>query len=167
MNCAQCEERLSDYLENAFGSSERSAIELHLAGCRSCSELLAGMKDVLEWGKAFPVHAAPPWLAARIVANTPRLQRETWLDTLAAMGRWIIEPRTALAVFTATLVIGWMGSLAGISPRWTTFAGNPAAIYYDAGDFVNRAYDRAVRTYYNAPLVTQIQSRIERLMEIS
>jgi hypothetical protein len=130
--------------------------------------LLAGIEDVLTWGKAFPVHEAPPWLPARIIANTPRVERESWLDTLASVGRWIIEPRTAMALFTATLVIGWMGSLAGVSPaNWTAVVRDPAAIYYGAQGLVNRAYDEAVRSYYRSPVVTQIQTRIEQLREIS
>jgi hypothetical protein len=167
MTCAQCEEKISDYLENTLDEAERGSLNLHFQTCRACSDLLAGIAEVIEWGKTFPVYAPPPWLAPRIVANTPRVAKETWLDTLASIGRWFIEPRTAMAIFTATLVIGWMGSLARISPRWSTVFRNPSAIYYGAGDFVNRAYDRAIRSYYHAPFVTQIQSQIERLREIS
>ena len=79
----------------------------------------------------------------------------------------LANPRVAMGVFTATLVLGWMGNLAGISPNWTTVVRNPAAIYYDAQGAVNRAYDEAIRTYYRSPLVTQIQNRIEQLREIS
>ncbi len=179
LNCAQCEEELSDYLDGALNADEQDAVERHFRACRTCGELLEGMREVIDWGRTFPVYTAPAWLATRIIdntANTPRVVHETWTETLAAIGRWLIEPRTAMAVFTATMVIGWMGNIAGISPRWTTVTTvtmvttvvrDPAAIYYDAGVFVNRAYDRAVRTYYNTPLITQIQSRIEQLREIS
>jgi anti-sigma factor RsiW len=168
MNCAQCEEQISDLLENALNATQRSAVELHLQSCHACTELLAGMTEVLAWGKSFPVYEAPAWLPTRIIANTPRIARESWLDTLTSVGRWIIEPRTAMALFTATLVLSWLGSLAGISPgNWTTVVRDPAAIYYGAQGLVNRAYDEAVRSYYRSPLVTQIQSRIEQLREIS
>ena len=60
-----------------------------------------------------------------------------------------------------------MGSLAGISPNWATIVRDPAAIYDGAQGLVNRAYDEAVRAYYRSPLVTEIQSRIEELREIS
>jgi hypothetical protein len=118
--------------------------------------LFAGMKEVVEWGKGFPVYEAPAWLPSRILANTPVRARESWFDTLASIGRWIIEPRTAMAIFTATLVFGWLGSIAGISPDWATVVRDPGAIYY-----------QAVRAAYRSPLVTQIQSQIEQLMEIS
>ena len=47
MNCLHCEERMSDYLEDALNPHERSAVDLHLHSCRACGELLAGMSDVL------------------------------------------------------------------------------------------------------------------------
>ena len=83
------------------------------------------------------------------------------------LGRWIIEPRIAMAIFTAALVLGWMGSLAGMSPNWNMVARDPAAVFYGAQGLVNRAYDEAVRAYYRSPLVTEIQSRIEEFREIS
>jgi hypothetical protein len=76
-----------------------------------------------------------------------------------------------MAVFTAAVVIGWMGSLLNVSFDPVTVVRNPAVIYYGAGDLVNRAYDQAIRSYYRSPLVnriqTQIESRIQQLREIS
>ena len=167
MNCPHCEERMSDYLEGALSPHERSAVDLHLHSCRACGELLAGMSDVLAWGRTFPAHEPPPWLPARIIANTPRLAQERWTDTIAVIWKWIADPRPALGVFTAALVLGWLGSLAGISPQWTTVVRNPAAIYYEAQGAVNRAYDEAVRRYFRSPLVNEIKTRIEQLREIS
>jgi anti-sigma factor RsiW len=167
MNCNHCEELMSDYLEGALSQSEHDSMDLHLQSCTACSELLASMTEVLKWGKAFVVHEAPAWLPARIVANTPRVKRESWLDTLAAAWRWTVDPRAAMGVFTAMLVLGWLGSLAGISPDWRTVVRNPSAIYYDAQGAMNRAYDEAVRRYYRSPLVTEIKTRFEQLREIS
>jgi hypothetical protein len=64
-------------------------------------------------------------------------------------------------------MVGWLGSLAGVSPDIGSLVRNPAAIYYSAGDLAGRAYDSAVRSFYRAPLVTEIRSQIERLREIS
>ena len=162
---------MSDYLEDAIGASERSVMELHFQSCNACSVLLAGMSEVLAWGKTFPIYTAPVWLATRIIANTPRVERETWLDTLAVMWKAVTEPRTAMAVFTAVMVIGWMGSWFNVSFDPISVVRNPAVIYYGAGDLVNRAYDQAIRSYYRSPLIiriqTQLGSRIEQLREIS
>ena len=167
MTCIHCEERMSDYLENTLSAADRATVDLHFRSCAACSELLAGMSEVLAWGKTFPVHEAPAWLPMRIIASTPRVERESWLDTITSVWKWIVEPRTAMAFFTAVLVLGWMGSLAGISPNWAGLVRNPSAIYYGAQGAVNRAYDEAIRRYYRSPLVSGIQARIEQLREIS
>ena len=162
MNCNQCEAQMSDYLENALSANERSTMDLHVASCRSCSELLDGIRDVMLWAKDFPVYDVPAWLPSKILANTPRVARETWLDTLAAAARWVIEPRTAMGLLTAVLMFGWLGSAAGIGSfsDVVSIAENPAAAYYSA-------YDAAVRGFFRAPLVTEIRSQIERFREIS
>ena len=167
MNCIKVEELLSDYLENTLSLDNRGLVDTHLPSCPACSDLLADMSEIVAWGKSFPVYEAPSWLAARIVANTPRVSRESWLDTLTAVGKWLVEPRTAMAVFTATLVLGWMGSIAGISPDMVRNVRRPSAIYYGAYSALNRAYDEAVRSYYRSPLVSEIRTRIEQLREIS
>jgi hypothetical protein len=158
---------MSNYLEGALGQSERDAVDVHLQSCTACSELLAAIPDVLAWGKIFPVHPAPDWLPARIIANTPHIERERWIDTIAGALRWVVEPRIAMGVFTATLVLSWLGTLAGISPNWSAVIRNPSAVYYDAQGAVNRAYGEAVRRYYRSELVTRIEARIEQLREIS
>jgi hypothetical protein len=71
MNCNYCEDHLSDYLENALVADERSTMESHLISCSACSELLAGVRDVIQWGREFPAATAPEWLSTRIIANTP------------------------------------------------------------------------------------------------
>jgi anti-sigma factor RsiW len=156
MNCGQCEELMSDYIDSALKPSERDVFAMHLRSCRPCTELFASMKEVIAWGRDFPVYKAPSWLPARIVANTPVVARERWIDTLASIGRWIIEPRTALVIFTSALVVGWLGGAAGISPDWREVVRDPRVVYYEV-----------VRAAYRSPLVTEIESRIEQLMEIS
>jgi anti-sigma factor RsiW len=167
MNCLNCEDRMSDYVENALSLAERSAVDRHLQTCPACTDLLANVRRVLTWGSTFPVYEAPTWLPTRIIANTPRVARESWLDTLGLIWKWIAEPRTAMALFTAVLVLSWMGNLAGVSPDWTSVVRNPSAIYYGAQGTLNRAYDGAVRRYYRSPFVSEIRTRIEQLREIS
>jgi hypothetical protein len=156
MNCSTCEDRLSDYLENSINPGEREAISQHLRFCQACNELMVGMKEVIAWGSNFPRYDAPVWLPARILASTPVIARERWFDTLASLGRWVIEPRTAMAIFTATVVCGWLGSIAEISPDWTAVVRDPTSLYY-----------QAVRAYYRLPLITEIHSQIEQFLEAS
>src|ERR1051325_1356646 len=128
MNCIGCEELISEYLEGSLTAAESHAIELHVETCSACRELLAGVREVMTMMRAMPAHEPSPWLADRIIASTPQVVRETWSDTLAGVWRWFTEPRIAMAIFTATIVIGWLGSLAGVNVRLSDLQ-DPAAIY--------------------------------------
>ena len=167
MNCAFCEERISDYLENALTVQERSALDQHFQECASCNSLLMDVRALLEATHALPSTPAPPWLAVRIVANTPPMVRETWTDTVRAGWRWIIEPRTALAVFTATLVLGWLGGQIGLSLNSIADLRHPTTIYAQAEGVLSGAYNEALKAYYRSPVVTTIQCRIQQLRESS
>jgi predicted anti-sigma-YlaC factor YlaD len=164
MNCTYCEERMSDYLEGALSADERAIVDLHLQSCVACSKLRAGVADVMQWARAFPVHAAPEWLPGRIVANTPRVVRVTWGDWLAAAWRTVSEPRFAMALFTATLIFGWLGSSTGFAARAAAL--HPTAVYQGVEGWANRAYAEAVRNYYRSPIVIEIQCQIHRIGQL-
>jgi hypothetical protein len=171
MNCTHCEDQLSDYIENTLESSERLAVETHLRSCAACSELLEGVRGVIQWGRQYNAPVPPEWLATRIVANTPIVVRITWRDWFVGAWKSVCEPRFAMALLTSTLVLGWMGSLAGISAPDIATLRHPTAVYHRIGGWANRVYGDAVRTYYSSPIVNaiqcQIHSRIEQFREIS
>ena len=168
MICGEFEDRISDYLEGAVEPRIRYEMDAHVSQCRSCEDLLAGVRQVLEWGRKFSVPEPAPWLPARITTATPQIVRETWVDVVTAAVRWCLEPRTAMAFLTATLVLGWLGSLAGFTNiPLSEMVREPSSIYYRAEGFVNRAYGDAVQRYYRARLVTAIQFQLERFREIS
>jgi anti-sigma factor RsiW len=155
LNCTDCEEKLSDYIERSLGEAERTVVELHLHSCRSCNELVSGMMHVIAAGREFPIYAPPEWLASRIVANTPPTPTSL-RGRLAAMWQSLGEPRTALAIFTAAIVMGWVG---GGTAR--------EAIFNRAENVVSCAYDHAIRSYYRSPVVIELHAKIDQLMENS
>ena len=165
MNCTYCEERISDYLEGALSPSDRAELDVHFQACAACSELLGDVRRLLE--STFPIHAAPEWLAPRIIANTPYVVRETWADTFRTAWQWLMEPRTAMAVFTAVLVIGWLGGQAGISRDTLSDLSSPSVVVDEAQGLLSGAYNAAVRAYYRSPVVATIYCRIEQLRERS
>jgi predicted anti-sigma-YlaC factor YlaD len=171
MNCARCEERLSDYLEESLAAEGMQEMELHFESCTACRDLRDDVATIMGWGKDYPVHTAPAWLPSRIVANTPQVVRLTWRDLLVGAWRGMTEPRFAMSLLTATIVLGWMSSVAGFTPNVGGFIRNPAAVYYGMEGVVQRAYGEVVRNYYRSPLVNQIQyqihTRIEQLRENS
>jgi hypothetical protein len=175
MNCKHCEDHLSDYLEGTLDSDEgvalREEMELHFQSCSACSELLEGVRDVMQWGREFPSKLAPEWLPSRIVANTPRVVRVTWGDWARAAWRTVSEPRFAMALMTSVLMFGWLGSAAGFTTSDLSIVRNPSVIYYGVEGWASRVYGDAVRHYYSSPIVNtiqcQIHSRIEQFRENS
>ena len=165
MNCTHCEDRLSDYLEGALDAVERGAVEEHLKSCTACNELLDGVRTVMHWGSELPVQLPPAWLASRIVSNTPHVIRVTWRDWIVGVWKNVCEPRFALALLTSILMLGWMGSLAGITLADVAMVRHPSAIYNRMGGWANRLYGDAVRSYYSSPLVNTIQCQIHSRLE--
>ena len=171
MNCTYCEERLSDYLEGALDAAARGLVEEHLKACAACNELLVGVRSVVGWGKDLPAQLPPPWLASRIVSNTPHVIRVTWSDWILGVWKNVCEPRFALGLLTSILMVGWLGSLAGVTLADVALVRHPSAVYNRMGGWANRLYGDAVRSYYSSPLVNaiqcQIHSRIEQFRENS
>ena len=168
VDCSTLEERLSEFIEGTLSVADRLVVSSHLAECGSCRQMHDTMAGVLGVAQRFPVYEAPEWLVTRIVRNTLRTERETWLDTISGIGRWIIEPRMAMTVFTAVLVLGWMSNMVGI-PLDPAALSNPSAVYYSVEELADEVYDRSVRFYYGVPhaVVGEIQFRIEQLRESS
>ena len=156
MNCTDCEERMSGYLERTLENSLSLAVEAHLHSCADCREVFAGVASVVEAGKSFPIHETPAWMTSRIVANTPVDERKSLRAAIADTWKSLGEPRTALAIFTAAVVIGWFS---GISVR--------EAILNKAESVLSCTYDRAIRSYYRSPVIIEIHSRFDQLMENS
>ena len=165
MNCAYCEERISDYLENALSVAERDAVDLHLQSCIMCTELVDGVRNVIQAARELPVADPPLWLPGRIVANTQLVVRLTWRDWFRAAWKRVCEPQFALTLLSSTLVLGWMGNMAGISPPDPELLRHPSAIYYGVEGWANRVYGDAVRTYYSSAIVNAIQCQIHTRIE--
>ena len=169
MNCTYCEDRLSDYLEGALPVDEREIVDQHLSSCSTCGELLAGVREVITLSRSIKVPEAPPWLASRIVANTPRVVRVTWADWARAAWRTVVEPRFATALLTSVLVLGWFGNAAGVTAADLAMIRRPMTVYEGVEGWAQRVYGDVVRRYYSSTLVNEIQcqlhSGIERLRE--
>ena len=165
MNCKYCEDHLSDYLENALAAGERAALELHFHSCAACSELLVGVRDVIQWGREFPAAPAPQWLAPRIIANTRIVVRVTWMDWVRTAWRTVSEPRFAMALMTSVLMVSWLGATAGFTTSDLSIVRSPSAIYYGVEGWANRVYGDAIRNYYSSPLVNSIQCQIHTRLE--
>jgi anti-sigma factor RsiW len=112
-------DRLSEYLDGELAPEERVALEAHLRGCPTCSELLGELRHVVTRARgledAMPEHDLWPGIADRIGAVRPlRAVRKGWtftLPQLAAAGialmaisggaAWLLHPAGPAVVATA------------------------------------------------------------------
>lgn len=177
-SCAAIEDRLAALVGGDVDPSERDRLLTHVGSCVPCRELHGAIFHGLSWARTFPRHDAPASLMTRILEETapPRglparetwPVRETWIDTLSLVARWLVEPRTAMMALTSVLVVGWMFSVAGVRPDIRSLS-NPAAIFDSVQSIADEVYDEGVRLYYSVPhaVVGEVQARIERLREES
>ena len=157
---------MSEFLDGVLSGAEIEILESHVSSCAGCLEVRKSMAAVLEWGRQFPDFVPPEWLATRILANTPKSELEPKWNTGVRARRWPLGTRTATAVFTALVMLAWMADAVDVSLEPAQLR-NPRAIYYRVDGLVGDAYDRVVRLYYQAPLIVEIQSRIEQLRNSS
>lgn len=80
--------RLSEYLDGELGSEERGALEVHLAGCASCRDLLADLGRLVRTARALPArepeHDLWPALADALAARSGRRAWRPWVLAFAA-----------------------------------------------------------------------------------
>lgn len=92
MNCHEIRDRLSDYVDDALSSDQRSRVEEHLADCATCREELAELVELVE-------------SAGRLARNIEP-QRDLWpsiesrlarADAVVAPGAWRSQAWIGLA----------------------------------------------------------------------
>jgi anti-sigma factor RsiW len=172
MNCNRVRERMSEYLDGLLDRVEESGIRQHLAVCPDCRSAEEDMQAVIRWGRAFPQFAPPEWLLARIMAQTPRVgfqpqvQKETWSDTLATLAGWIRQGWGPAAVCATVVCLVWTLTAIPLAPLQSDIE-SPMVFYYRLDRFFGSAYDQAVRIYQRAPIVNEIQIRIDQIRESS
>ena len=70
MDCAQIEERLSEYMESSLPANEMTDIDLHLKKCRSCSDLINEMRSLVTACQHYPSLEVDPNLLEKILLRT-------------------------------------------------------------------------------------------------
>jgi len=81
MSCPY-ESQIADYLEGTLGGPEAGRVDAHLAGCESCSSLVADLRAIRATARVLERHAPPPevWnrVAAQIAADGRGVRSHAW-----------------------------------------------------------------------------------------
>lgn len=77
MNHEEIRHKLSEYIDGAVTSADKSAIEQHLKTCSECAEALAEFRKTIEHIHAVEEVESPSWMTQKIMAKVREEQETT------------------------------------------------------------------------------------------
>lgn len=160
-DCAQLEERLSEFLEGRLSAAELAEAEAHARACPRCAEWLEARQATL-WLRQLEPLESPPGLETRILALTlaPPPEESLWATAEAGL-RSLWQPRVALglaaAVLSLTLVLNAL-EVSLLDLRAEDL--KPGNLYRSADRHAHLTYARGARFVNDLRLVYEIRSRL-------
>jgi anti-sigma factor RsiW len=168
MTCAELEILLCDYVDGTLHGEEKSALESHLAGCSSCTELAKDVAGATGFLERVAIVDPPAELLTRILHEIPHgrqraADRPSWWRRL--FGGWVehvLQPRYAMGMAMTILSFSMLARFTGIEPRQLNPQDlDPVKIWQSVDDRTHRIWDRAVKYYDNLRLVIEVQSQLK------
>jgi hypothetical protein len=149
MDCAHCEEMLSEYLEQGLPAEGRLAVARHLETCASCSTLLAEMKSILVTARRFPSLELDNHLFERILLRTSGRTRTRSLGELVESFflHTLWTPRFAAGTVLSALFLVFLVNV--MVPRVTSMASTfePLEIFRQLDRGVQQIYSKGLQAY--------------------
>ncbi len=71
LTCAECQQRLQDYLDGVLEKPESMRVFLHVRECEACAEELAGIEQLVAGLEALPERDVPADFDAKVLASVP------------------------------------------------------------------------------------------------
>jgi anti-sigma factor RsiW len=71
LSCADCQQRLQDYLDGGLAKPESMQVFLHVRECEACTEELTRLEQLVALLEALPEREAPADFDARVLASVP------------------------------------------------------------------------------------------------
>jgi hypothetical protein len=102
MNCEEVQEQLSEYLETLLDSSAVRTIDIHLAACARCTEMLADLAQCQRLVAALPQVEPPVGFVTRVMAQVNESASQSpWWE------RWLLPLRLNVPLqATAVVLVG-------------------------------------------------------------
>jgi hypothetical protein len=166
-NCAQTEERLSDFIDGLMTPEEAAVFSVHIGSCVDCSQLYRSVSGLVNQMQALPSLQQPEPLIARIVAATlgSRPEKQGWK-------RWfswtpaIFTPRFAMGAATVAVLLVVVFRVIGVTPGKIKRADlSPASIARSANSQVHLDYARSAKFVNDLRVVYEIQSAFQRTQD--
>lgn len=168
MKCADLEILLCDYIDGALSPQEKATVELHLASCAECRELVNDASSAVAFMERVPAVEPPPALVNGILFEVRQGQSASaiktagWRGWLGRLVEPVLQPKFAMGMVMTILSFSMLGRFAGIPARQITRADlEPARIWQVLEDKSARTYDRAVKYYQSLRLVYEMQQTLK------
>ena len=163
MTCLELDILLTDFLDQALASDQKTAVEAHLAECAECAELARDASGAVAFMERAALVEPPPALVGKIltelkVGPSRAVVQPSWIERLLGQRAGsILQPRFAMGLAMTVLSIAMIGRMAGTA--------NPARIFTTAENRVMRTWDRAVKGYENLAVVSGIENQLDDLRQ--
>lgn len=118
MNCAEIQNRLSEYFDKSLDAISAKAVELHLASCLLCRAEAVALNDCIRQVAALPAVEPPPGFAQRVMAHVREIEaRPTLWQRLFFPLKIKIPIHASAVVVVAGLAISLSQKQAPIDPQ--------------------------------------------------
>ena len=171
MKCADLEALICDYVDGTLADAERATVELHLASCADCRELVADSRAAVAFMETAADVEPPPALVNAILfevrsgsaAPVRKAGARSWLGRLFEP---ILQPKFAMGMAMTILSFSMLGRVAGIPVRQLKPADlEPARVWAGLEDKAFRTYERAKKYYESLRLVYEVQQTLREWSE--
>jgi anti-sigma factor RsiW len=161
-DCAQIEERLSDYLDGMLGPEEAREFSAHADSCSRCAPLVKSVSGVVSRMRALEPVEAPPQLISKILEQTlgPGAEKQgwrAWFGWLPVLWR----PRFAMGAISVFATFFLLIQASGThATRFNVAALSPVNLYHSADRQAHLIYARSAKFVNDLRVVYEIQSRL-------
>ena len=108
MDCKQCQELLSEYIDGALELGEQVNLERHLSDCEPCRAVRDDLLQIVHFSQQLPMQSPSSPLWPRISSGLAELQPSFWSRSL----RWWTSLRTLNFNFSIPQMIAGAAALA-------------------------------------------------------
>jgi hypothetical protein len=166
MKCADLEILLCDYVDGTLSAAERATVELHLAQCAECRELVELSTSAVSFMERASAPEPPAALVNQILFEARKQQQA--LPSSRRAGHWlarllepVLQPKFAMGMAMTILSFSMLGRFAGIKTGEIKAADlAPAKIWSTLEDKAYRTWDRAQKYYESLRLVYEVRQAI-------
>jgi hypothetical protein len=156
----------SDYLDGTLDALRRAEVEVHLASCGGCRELIDDVRFAVATCRSAEEQEPSPWLISRILAATAGERKPSLGARLVAWLRPLWRPQVAYGVSMAVFSLSFVLFAARVNLRGVRVeAVNPAGWFHKADSRGHMLMARAEKFYYDLRFVYEIQSVLHDLRQ--